>query len=154
MRNPYERSWARTRGLWMEEETNYQLSTSVNEGIVEFVLTGKLTQNGVEKLTNEALGIAKTLNARYLLVDVRALEGRFGPAEALHRIRSYPPDRPTLHTAVVDIPENAEYGSFHEALTRSFGLSLRWFASVDAARAWLKSMQGGGSGSAHQNKAE
>ncbi len=138
----------------MEEKTEYHLSTSVGGGIVEIVLTGKVTKTGVETLTHEVLGIAKTLKAQYLLVDVRALAGRFGPAEAYYRVRSYPPDRPTRHTAVVDIPENAEYQAFHQTTARSVGLSMRWFTTVEAARAWLQSKQGEGSGAAHQIPAE
>ncbi len=135
----------------MEEKTEYHLSTSAREGIVEIVLTGTVTKEGVEKLTNEVLGIAKRLTAKYLLVDVRTLAGRFGPIEAYYRVRSYPPDRPTLHTAVVDIPENAEYESFHQTTARSVGQSMRWFTSVEAARGWLQRKQRGGSGSAPQS---
>jgi hypothetical protein len=53
-----------------------------------------------------------------------------------------------MNIALVDIPENAAIESFHETTAINGGLSLKWFTDIDAARAWLKSKQINGSGSA------
>ena len=133
----------------MENGTDYQLSTSANEGIIEIVITGEVTEDAVKKLQNEVFAIVKSINARFLIIDVRALKGRFGVTEAYYRVRSYSPDTSRVNTAIVDIEENAAYESFHETTAKNVGRQLQWFTDIDAARAWLKSMQREGSGSAH-----
>ena len=37
----------------MENKIEYQLTTSMHEGIIEIVITGEATQNTVEKLPRE-----------------------------------------------------------------------------------------------------
>jgi len=135
----------------MENGTDYQLSTSVNEGIIEIVITGEVTADAVKKLQNEVFAIVKSINARFLIIDVRALKGRFGVTEAYYRVRSYSPDTSSVNTAIVDIEENAAYESFHETTAKNVGRQLEWFTDIDAARTWLKSMQREGSGSARDN---
>jgi hypothetical protein len=125
----------------MEKKTEYQLSTSVHEGIVEIVMTGEITANAVKKLLNEVFAIIRTHNSKTLLVDVRDIKGRFGFVEAYQRVRNYPPDILSVRTAVVDIPENATFQSLHETTALNAGMSLKWFTDIDTARAWLKSMQ-------------
>ena len=135
----------------MENGTDYQLSTSVNEGILEIVITGEVTEDAVKKLQNEVFVIVKSINSRFLIVDVRALKGRFGFTEAYYPVRSYSPDTARVNTAIVDIEENAAYESFHENTAKNVGRSLKWFTDIDAARAWLKSMQRESSGSARNS---
>jgi hypothetical protein len=122
----------------MEKNPDYQLSKTVEDGIVEIVFTGEVAASTVETLVNEVLAIRKANNAKALLVDCRKLKGRFGVSEAYYRVRSYPLDVPGRHTAVVDIEENAVFQSFYEAKACDAGLSLKWFTDIDAARAWLK----------------
>jgi hypothetical protein len=135
----------------MENGTDYQLSTSVNEGIIEIVFTGEVTADAVKKLQNEVFAIVKSINARDLIIDVRALKGRFGVTEAYYRVRSYSLDTARVNTAIVDIEENAAYESFHETTAKNVGRSLKSFTDIDAARAWLKSMQRKRSGSARDS---
>ena len=135
----------------MENGTDYQLSTSVNERIIEIVITGEITEDAVKNLQNEVFAIVKSINARDLIVDVRALKGRFGFTEAYYRVRSYSPDTARVNTAVVDIEENAAFESFHETTAKNVGRSLKWFTDIDAARAWLKGMQRERSGSARDS---
>jgi len=46
-----------------------------------------------------------------------------------------------VNTAVVDIPEHADYESFHEITATNVGLSLKCFTDIDEARVWLKSKE-------------
>jgi hypothetical protein len=124
----------------MEEKPGYHLSTFVNEGITEIVISGEVAENAVEKLQNEVFAIMKSTAARNVVVDVRAIKGRFGFFEAYFRVRNYPPDRPIVNTAVVDLPENQEFESFHETTARNAGLSLKCFTDIQAALDWLRSM--------------
>ena len=141
----------------MENEKGYQVSMSVREGITEILMTGEVTYHDVENITNEVRNDAWKLNTRYALIDLCGLKGRFGLAATYFRVRSYPPDRPKIHTAIVDLPENADYESFHENTAFNAGLSLKWFTDIDAARAWLKSKQADDDKSApdsHQDEKE
>jgi len=39
----------------MENKAEYQISSSMNEGILGIVLTGELTNDSIEKIKNEVL---------------------------------------------------------------------------------------------------
>jgi hypothetical protein len=122
----------------MEKKAEYQLTTSVNEGIFEIIMTGKVTGSSIEALHHEVTAIIKANGIENLLVDVSAVEGRFRIAETyLYVIRSFP-DRPEVNNAVVDIPDNANFLSFYDVTAINAGLSIKGFASIDAARDWLK----------------
>ena len=123
----------------MDEKPGYQLCTSVNEGITEITIKGEITENAVDKLKDDVLAILKSTRIRNVVVDVRDIKGRFGPIEAYFRVRSYPTDTPPVNTAIVDLPENAEFESFHETTGRNAGLSMKWFTDINDARTWLKS---------------
>jgi hypothetical protein len=111
----------------MKKKSTYYISTSVNEEIVEVVITGKVTKDSVGKLKNEVEVIAKSLNAKKLSWDVRALEIRFGYAETYFRITESPSFFHNINTTFVDIPENSDLRAFHEYRSKNAGLSLKWF---------------------------
>jgi hypothetical protein len=125
----------------MEKKAEYQISSSVNEGILEIVLTGEVANSDIEKLTKEVTTIKKENNLKYVLEDVRAIKGRFGHGEAFQRIRNYPPDIPNAHVAIVDLPEHIEFESFQEIMAFHNGLLWKQFTDIDVARNWLKSKQ-------------
>ena len=129
----------------METRKDYQLSTSVNDGIIEIIITGEITNSTVDDLRNEVRTIAWSLNAKALLVDVRAVKERLGVTEAYYGVRSYPTDRSRISTAVVDLPEHETYQLFLETTAYNSGLRIKWFTNIDDARTWLKNMQGGDS---------
>jgi hypothetical protein len=129
----------------MEKKAEYQLTTSVNEGLFEIIMTGKVTAGSIEKLHDEVAVVIKATGIENLLVDVSAVEGRFRIAETyLYVMRSFP-DKPEVDNAVVDIPDNAKYLSFYDDKATNAGLSVKGFANIDAARDWLKSRQRSGS---------
>ena len=72
-------------------------------------------------------------------MDVRAFKGRFGVTKAFNSVRTHPPYRLRVNSAIVDLPENADYQSFQEKTSINAGLSYKWFTDIDAARTWLKS---------------
>ena len=126
----------------MEEKMQYQLSTSVDEGIVKIVITGEVTATNVEKLQTEVIIAARSIDASALLVDVRLLKGRLGLGDTYFRVRSYPADTPKMKTAVVDVEENATFQVFHETTARNAGQSIKWFTDTDTAMLWLKNKEG------------
>lgn len=126
----------------MEKKEKYQISTSVNEEILEIVLTGELINDSLKIMRNEFLAIEKLMNTENVLIDFRALKGCISYIEAYICARNLAPDRPMINTALVDIAENADDGLFLETAALNAGLSFKWFAEIDKARAWLKSKQG------------
>lgn len=126
----------------MDDNVQYQISSSVNDGIIEIIITGEVTDSTVDDLRNEVRTIAWTLNAKALLVDVRAVKGRFGVFDAYYGVSSFPSDRPRISTAVVDLPEHEAYQLFLETTAYNQGLRIKWFTNIDDARTWLKNIQG------------
>ena len=124
----------------MESEAQYQISSSVNEGILEITVTGEVTKNTIEKLAIEAAVIIIEKGLKDVLVDVCALKGRLGIMDTYSFVRS-PFERPRVNCAVVDLPEHAEYLKFLETTALNAGLSLKCFTDIDAARDWIKSIQ-------------
>jgi hypothetical protein len=125
----------------MGKKTTYQISTSVNEGILEIVFTGEVTQYAVEKLHTEVITILKETNAKAVLSDVSALKGRFEEfAAAYFQVRKFPKDIIGLCSAVVDTSENEAYHTFYETTAANVGQTVKWFTDINAAREWLKSM--------------
>jgi len=122
----------------MKKKVEYQISSFVNEDILEITLTGEITEDAVSKLEFEVIAIIKSNNLKNLLVDFRAIKGRFGYIEAYERVRNYPPDRYRVKNAIVDIPEHADYESFQETTARNAGLAWKCFTDVEEARVWLK----------------
>ena len=122
----------------MREKKEYKIASSQKDGILEIVLTGEVTEEDVEKLQNEIFPLIINSGVKALLMDVRDIKGRFGYVEAYSRVRSYPSDIPRIHTAIVDIAENADYENFHETTAMNAGLSYKWFTDIEKARDWLK----------------
>jgi hypothetical protein len=125
----------------MEKKDEYQISSSVNEGIFEIILTGEVIESTAEKITDEVTAIIKEHNVENVLADVRAIKGRFF-TNAFFSVKNYPPHVYRLNVAIVDIPGNANFQSFHEIRAKKSGVSFKYFTNNDAARDWLKSKQG------------
>ena len=123
----------------MEKKEKYQIASSVNEGILEIILTGEEAEHTCEKIKKDIDNIIITNNVKNILIDCRALKGRIGITKTYERVRSYPPEIYKHNFALVDLPENAEYQKFHETTAQNAGQRLKFFTDIDDARAWLKS---------------
>jgi hypothetical protein len=121
----------------MENKADYQISSSVNNGIFEVVLTGKSIGLTNEKMANELDDIIKANNAEKVLMDVRAVEGRLDSTEIYRYTRNHYFVIYKLQVAVVDLSENAHYAT----AVKNAGLPFTWFIDIDEARAWLNSKQ-------------
>jgi hypothetical protein len=128
------------RNQTVEKKAEYKISSSVNEGILEINLTGEVIESAAEKISNEVIAIIKGNSIENVLADVRALKGRFF-TEAFFCVRNYTPDIYKIKVAIVDIPQNANFQSFHEFTAKKSGVSFKYFTNIDAARDWLKSDQ-------------
>ncbi len=124
----------------MEEKSDYQISTSVNEGILEIVITGEVTKFTLDRLHTDVITIIKGKNAKAVLCDLSSLKGHFDEyATAYFRARTIPKDVRSLPSAVVDSSKNVAFQSFYETTAANVGHLIKWFTDIDAARTWLKS---------------
>jgi hypothetical protein len=121
----------------MEKKAEYQLTTSVNEGMFEIIMTGKVTASTVENLDKEVTAIVKANGIDNLLVNIHALEGRFRIAETYLYVRHSLSGRQTVNDAVVNIPENASFLAFYKDIASYAVLSVKGFTNIDATRDWL-----------------
>lgn len=124
----------------MEREAKYKISSSPNDDFLEIILTGDITKNAVEKLAIETAAIVIEDGSKNVLVDVRGLKGRLGVFETYSIVRN-PYEKPKVNCAVVDLPENLDFIKFLETTSINAGLLLKTFIDIDAAKAWLKSLQ-------------
>jgi len=125
----------------MTEKTNYQISTAMNEGILEIVITGEVTKYTVGMLHDEIITMITMNNdAKALLTDVRDLKGFTDElSSAYYRARSIPSEIRKLPSAIVDRSVNS-YHSFYETTSANVGQKLKWFTEIEVARTWLKEL--------------
>jgi hypothetical protein len=126
----------------MKNKTAFDISASVNEGILEIIITGVVTRYDVKMVMDRIVAFQNSAKTKNQLIDVRNLKGRFSITETYSFVRTLPSDKPKMNTAFVDIAENADYNSFHETTAINTGLSFKYFTDIDAARVWLKSKSG------------
>ncbi|MGP8153965.1 MAG: hypothetical protein ACLQBQ_07485 [Smithella sp.] len=120
----------------MEEKAKYKISSSVNEGILEIIIEGEVTESTSENVTNEMNAIIKANKAIKAIADVRAVDKRIDPSEMYRYVRNFKFDIFNIRYAIVDLPENIQYktAAINAGLT-----TLMWFTDMDAARKWIKS---------------
>jgi len=129
----------RKKGAELADGTeDYEIKTSVKDGIAEIAVSGVLKRIYYNKMQKELDEIVRKVNVNNILLDARSLDGRYGIAETYLRVRNYPPHVLEKRFALVDIAENADYASFHENTARNIGMDMKWFTDIEKARAWLK----------------
>ena len=60
----------------MEKKEKYQISSSVDDEIIEIVLTGEFIESAVEELQNKVSDIIEAKGSTNVLVDIRTFNGR------------------------------------------------------------------------------
>jgi hypothetical protein len=120
----------------MENTTAYQISSSMNDGILELVITGTAIGNEFEKMMLEMDSIMEANNAKEVILDIRIFKEHI---ESITTIYQYTVKHNFfLHrvkTAVVDFQEKT---SFAMAL-KNAGVPVERFIDMDLARKWIKS---------------
>ena len=123
----------------MEKKEEYQLSLSVNDGILEITPTGTMMESYIKQVTIDLIDITKAKNIKKVLVNVSSLKRQLAYFETYQRVRNYPDDLYRIKFAIVDNKGLNEYEQFHETTAINAGITLKWFTDIDTARAWLKS---------------
>ncbi|HOU50371.1 MAG: anti-sigma factor antagonist [Smithella sp.] len=123
----------------MGRNAEYEITSSVKDGVFEVTLVGELSESNVEKMQRDFSSIIKANGVQDMLVDIRDLDGRFMVESAYRHIERILTDQPNVNIAIVDFPDNLDFASHFEKSTMQSGQSLKCFTDMDAARAWLKS---------------
>ena len=121
----------------MEENTTYQLSTSVDGKIVEVVVTGELTKTTLDRLRIEVVTLLRETKAEAMLWDSRAVKGPNEIVDAYYRARSVPVDVKNVSCAIVELTENRDYQSFYEVTAGNAGLSCFCAMSIVRCNYWF-----------------
>ena len=127
----------------MEEKSDYQISTSVNEEILEIVISGEITKETADRKHAEVVNLVRAISPKALLLDIRALKRPSDQdriAEVYFRVRSRPPEIRKTPSAVVALTEDTAYKTFYETTAANVNHSITFFSDIDAARAWLRGM--------------
>ncbi len=120
----------------METTDLYQLSTSVNDGILEITLTGEISGHKIPKIQKEIQAL-RSEKGDIILVDIRPVtESKTYTHADIYHLKI--PDKATGKTAILDIPENGYIKSFIEKIPWGSFLEVKWFDNIDEAKDWLK----------------
>lgn len=118
----------------MADTVGYQISLSMNDGILEVVLTGTAIDNDFEKMMYELDNILEINNAKEVILDIRFFEEHIDSTTIYNYARKHGFFITGVKTAVVDMQEKT---SFAIAL-KNAGVSVERFADMDLARKWIK----------------
>lgn len=118
----------------MENEIAYQLSSSVNGGILEIVITGSSIGDTFEKMMHEVDAILRKNDSKEVILDIRSFEEHIDSIEFYHYARKHNLFISGVKTAVVDLQEKT---SFAVAL-KNAGVPVERFTDIDSARRWIK----------------
>ena len=112
----------------------YQISTSINDEIIEIVLTGTAIGDEFEMMMCEIDAILEANNAKEVLLDIRSFEEHIDSTIIYNYTRKHNFFIQGVKTAVVDLQEKT---SFAIAL-RNAGVPVERFPDIASARNWIK----------------
>ncbi len=119
------------------EGPGYTITVEAVHDILELAISGQATRENAQEIAQAFADVASRYD-KPVLVDVRDVEGRLGVTDTYYHVRNHPHRRYKWKTAVIELPENASYYTFHEVTAMNAGLSLRYFHTHEEARAWLR----------------
>ena len=123
----------------MKKKAGYQISSSVNDGILEIVIKGKVKNDDIEEIHDKITASLKEKEVNDLLVDICAVKERFSIIEASSHVRHSLADRRKVNIAIIDLPQYANLETFLVIMSENAGLSVKWFTHASTARDWLRS---------------
>jgi len=119
----------------MENTKSYQISTSVNDGILEINITGDVTGRNIAEI-QKAVDELRIEKGDRVLLDVRAVTKGKTYTDTVYYLKS--PEIATGKTAILDLPENEFIKPYLERLSYGTFLKVKWFCDIDEAKNWLK----------------
>ena len=119
----------------MRKKAEYRISSSVNEGIPEIVITGNATDGEFVKMLSDVDTILTKNGARKAIFDIRSLNKHIEYNEIYHLSGDLIFLFLGVESAIVDVPENAPL----RTAVKDARLPWKCFTDIDEARAWQKS---------------
>ncbi len=119
----------------MEDE--FRISYKANGRILEVVLEGVATDDNAKEIQRRILEIINAHSHKFRLIDLRALKGRTSTVFTYYQVMDFPTDNIPTRAAIIDLPENKDFYTFHETAAVNRGFPWRYFNDADEARAWL-----------------
>ncbi|HEX8915838.1 MAG TPA: hypothetical protein VF796_26015 [Humisphaera sp.] len=125
------------------EPTEYHITSSRDAGLLLIGLTGQATRDNAGRIAADVIALVTAERADRVLVDCTRIGGRLGVTDTYYHVREYRlGDHRPRRVAVIDLPEHAEYFTFHETAAANVGYGfLRYFSDPAAARRWAAAQE-------------
>jgi hypothetical protein len=117
----------------------YELVSSLDEGILKITLTGKVNRKKSAEIVSRVTDLIKTLQPKSVLIDAQLVQEHLDLFDSYNLVHSYPQEIPRLRTAIIDRIEDKTISNFYETVMDNAGYIARYFTDETAARAWLVS---------------
>jgi hypothetical protein len=115
----------------------FEVKHRLEGGLLRVDIGGTLDPTRTLELVGQVWQWVQQPGVKALLADIRALQGRSSMSETYFNIRNYPTGAIRMRTAVLELPENMDRGSFHDTAAGNLGYNIRHFENEEAALAWL-----------------
>ena len=117
---------------------DYQVDKSMERDILFISITGKASKRNAGEIARIVFEAVQELKPIKVLVDCTKLVGRLSLTETYYHVREYPAQPHVVSkSAIVDLPENAEYYNFHQVTAANVGVPMKYFTDIDTAVEWL-----------------
>lgn len=116
----------------------YDICCEMDDGILMVRVSGQVTTDNADSIIGDIFTLCQQHEARKMLADLRELQGRLSIVETYQRVKNYPDYARFIQTAIVDLPENEAFYTFHETTASNRAMHARSFTSLQDAIAWLK----------------
>lgn len=117
---------------------NISIIVSWNEDVMEIGITGQASKQNANEIAEHVIKMLSEHRPDKVSVDCTRLVGRLSLVNTYYHARHYPGQRHRpVKLAVLDVPKNKGYFSFHET-TADAGAPIKYFTDSEKAVKWLK----------------
>ena len=119
---------------------SYKIIKTKHKNYFQITIKGKVSSENADKIATEVLTLVAKHKINKLLVDIREIIGRIGTIETYSMVLNYPQDKlfKSVRTAIIELPENADYFNFYEDAARNLGFPTTVFTDPNEAISWLQ----------------
>lgn len=117
---------------------SYRIHFDEDDGIVEIKLSGKWTQENLDTLTCNGIGLPKP-EASKILIDIQDVDDGLAMADAFNSVFRFPMEQRCRKTALLDRKQNVKVVTLFEIAAQNRGIPVKWFSAREDALLWLRS---------------
>lgn len=114
-----------------------EISHTVEDEILALTIRGMISPANADAVKDDVERIAGAHDGKLLLIDISGVEKRPGLGETYFMVKHYPQVVRRFRIAIVDLPENHSFSSFHETVCFNDGFRVKHFHEPDEGRNWL-----------------